>query len=102
MTDLYADVEWCLRGTSAEQPLALDGLVSCIDYRQHLVATHDEVAAALRRLRAEGRVAGTARGYFVVAADGGEPPPFAPPAEAEHDAAVAKYQERMQRLMRSG
>ncbi len=97
MTDIYDDVACCLEGAKPDAPLALDGLISCIDWRQHMIATREEIAAALLRLRGEGRVAGTAAGgYFTTSP--GDVAAFAEPTQAEHDAAYARYDERMLRL----
>ncbi|HEX6749417.1 MAG TPA: hypothetical protein VF092_19130 [Longimicrobium sp.] len=98
MTDIYDDVAWCLDGATEDKPLALDGLISCIDYRQHMIATRDEIAAALLRLRGEGRVAGTAAGgYYPIEPGHAEGTAFAGPTQAEHETAYAAYDERMRR-----
>jgi len=89
MNDLTNHITWCLGGSTEERPVELRGLLSCIDYRERIVATREEICHALARLRAEGRVAGVGGRYF--ATEPGDRRPFAQPTVEEHEAAFRAY-----------
>lgn len=90
---LYDHIEQILTDGN---PVTVREIIGWVDFREHMIATYEEIAGALTALHEAGRAERQLEGY-VSPKEGSISEPFRVPTREEYEAAVSDYQASFER-----